>query len=425
MKLQFSSCTPAVALLAALAIPVPSAPQEAQQGRPLPHYTITDLGTLGGTFSAASGINNEGEVVGASSLAGDTLFRVFLWRKGEMTDLGTLGGANSIDLGPNPINNRGSVVGSANTANPDPNGEDFCFDLASNICLPFVWQNRLMTPLPLFGGVNGAAFESNNQGQIVGAAENSTQDPTCEPPQVLQVRAAIWEQNHIRALPPFPGDPDATAVAINDKGQVVGVSGPCTLIMGNSRHALLWENGRTIDLGNLGGATGNIPGQINNRGQIVGQSGTPDGFVHAFLWENGIMSDLGTLPGSPISQALGINEKSQIVGFAQDANGDESSSIALLWEDSVLIDLNTLIPADFPWFLQEAFSINDRGQIVGHMVDKRTGEIIHAFLATPVEGGETAPTSALGNANYRPRVMLPENVRRVLEHRRSFGTEAR
>jgi probable HAF family extracellular repeat protein len=97
------------------------------------------------------------------------------------------------------------------------------------------------------------------------------------------------------------------------------------------------------------------------------------------------MTDLGTLSDSrPISQALGINEKGQIVGFAQNASSDESSSIALLWENGRLMDLNTLIPADFPWFLEEAFSINDRGQIVGHMVNKATGEI-HAFVATPIQ----------------------------------------
>jgi probable HAF family extracellular repeat protein len=147
-------------------------------------------------------------------------------------------------------------VGSANTTASDPNGEDFCGDLDNDICLAFVWQRGIMKPLPLLGGVNGAAFQSNNRGQIVGAAENSTHDPTCQPPQVLQVRAAIWEKGEIKELPPFPGDPDATADAINDKGQIVGSSGPCTLIIGNSFHALLWENGRVIDLGNLGGSTG-------------------------------------------------------------------------------------------------------------------------------------------------------------------------
>jgi probable HAF family extracellular repeat protein len=419
MKSKTLTYITAMTLFAALAIPVRLAAQEQKKGPP--RYTITDLGTLGGTFSAASGVNNEGAVLGASSLPGDTVVRVFIWQNGVMTDLGTLGGPNSIDLGPNPINNRGAVVGSSNTSTPDPNGEDFCFDPASLVCLPFVWQHGVMTPLPLLGGINGAAFQLNNRGQIVGAAENSTPDPTCEPPQVLQLRAVIWEKGQVRELPPFLGDPDATAGAINDKGQAVGSSGPCTLIFGNSFHALLWQNGRAIDLGNLGGATGNIAIQINNRGQIVGQSGRSDGFVHAFLWENGVMADLGALSGShPISQALGINEKGQVVGFAQDANGDESSSIALLWQNGILTDLNSLIPADSPWFLQEAFSINDRGQIVGHMFNTTTGEV-HGFLATPVPGSESAPPAAQGEIRESPTVILPGSIRQLLERRLGFA----
>ena len=418
MKSRILTC---MIVFTSLAVPGgPAAQEQQQQNTDKPQrYAITDLGTLGGTFSAASGVNNEGDVVGASTLLGDTVVRVFLWRRGVMSDLGTLGGLNSIDLGLNPISNRGAVVGSSNTATPDPNGEDFCFDPASNICLPFVWRHGVMTPLPLFGGVNGAAFQSNNRGQIVGAAENQIHDPTCAPPQVLQLRAALWEKGQIRELPPFPGDPDAFAGAINDKGQIVGGSGPCTITMGNIFHALLWENDTLIDLGNLGGSTGNGANQINNREQVVGQSGTPDGFVHAFLWKNGVMTDLGTLPGLPISQALGINEKGQIVGFAQDATGDESSSVALLWQDGKLIDLNTLISADSPWFLQEAFSINDRGQIAGHMFNRETNEV-HAFVATPLEGGESSALAVRENYE-RPNATLSEDVVHLLQQRGRFG----
>ncbi|HEY5730708.1 MAG TPA: hypothetical protein VIS72_11690, partial [Anaerolineales bacterium] len=52
-----------------------------------------------------------------------------------------------------------------------------------------------------------------------------------------------------------------------------------------------------VDLGILGGDSSRAQ-DINERGQIVGESTNPSGDTHAFLWKNGVMIDLGTLGGS-------------------------------------------------------------------------------------------------------------------------------
>ena len=410
MKSTTLKCITTMTLFAALMAPVQLAAQHTR-------YTVTDLGTLGGTFSFAGGINNRGSVEGFSTLPGDTASHAFLWQNGAMTDLGTLGGPNS--LAEFPPSESDKVGGGAETSTRDPLGEDFCFFGTNLICLPFLWQKGVMTPLPTLGGNNGTATEVNSRGQVSGVAEIASPDPTCDPsitPQVLQAKPVMWSGS-VHELSTFAGDPDGQALAINDIGQAVGSSGSCSMAQ---HHAMLWQNGRATDLGNLGGTRHNVAEDINNQGQVVGISGLPantDLSFHAFLWQNGVMRDLGTLPGDVASAADGINSKGQVVGGSFDINGNDR---AFLWQNGVMTDLNTLIPAGSPLFLIEATgTINSRGQIAGIALQISTGEV-HAFLATPSNGfaaSENATPTARGETSTNPKVVLPENVRKMLERR--------
>ncbi len=376
-------------------------------------YTVTDLGTLGGTFSFAGGLNNKALVEGASTLLGDTEIHAFLWSKGVMTDLGTLGGPNSLAI--SAPNESGEAAGFAETSTPDPNGEDGCGSGTHLICLPFLWQNGVMTSLPTLGGNNGHAISVNNRGQVVGAAEITTPDPTCIAPQVLGFEPVLWENGQVQQqLPTVSGDPDGVACGINDEGQAAGSSGNCTTAF----HALLWENGTATDLGNLGGTMNNLAIDINNQGQAVGLSNLPgDTTFHGFLWQSGVMTDLGTLPGDVGSVAIGINSKTQVTGLSFDASGNLR---AFLWQNGVMTDLNTLIPAGSPLSLLQAHDINPRGQIAGLALQISTGEL-HAFLATPTNGSSASATGTPGTQAESPKVILPENVRKLLWQRLGFG----
>jgi probable HAF family extracellular repeat protein len=443
MKSSTLMCITTVIVFAVLAMPVRLAAQDQQEHhKKQTHYAVKDLGTLGGTFSLAGGLNDKGQVEGYATLPHDTATHAFLWRNGVMTDLGTLGGPNSTAAF-RPSEKR-EVGGYAETSSPDPNGEDFCGFGTHLICLAFVWHKGVMTPLPTLGGNNGAAHGFNNRGQVVGFAENTTKDPTCVAPQVLQFKPVVsekdWDKDDVQELPTFPGDPDGDALAINDKGQAAGTSGNCAR---PNFHALLWQRDEVesqnedardrwtvADLGNLGGTKNNVPLDINNESQVVGFSDLRgDTTNHAFLWtkEDG-MQDLGTLPGDAFSVADGINDEGQVVGGSSDIHGNGR---AFLWQNGVMTDLNTLIPVGSPLFLFEATgTINSRGQIAGFAVQKSTGQV-HAFLATPCdeeqadnegcENGAEGTTAVRGAISQRLRVVLPENVRKLLQQRLRFG----
>ena len=404
MKSRILGSLGGIVASAALAASTLSGQQQPAQAQ---SYVVTDLGTLGGTFSVGFSVNNKDWVAGTSALPGGQVQHAFVWQNGVMTDLGTFGGANSSATF--PLNESGELPGAAETSTPDPLGEEFCDFLGFTdhlICLPFIWHTGVMTPLPTLGGNNGVANEINNQGQAVGAAENTLLDPTCQS-STLQLKPVLWEKGEVHGLPTLPGDLDGAVNAINDLGQAVGFSG--TGVCANEfLHAVLWQNGTVTDLGNLGGTTGNNPQDINNQSQVVGASNLPGDLTsHAFLWQSGIIRDLGTLPGDFSSYAGSINNNSQVVGQSCDAN---FNCRAFFWENGVMTDLNTLTLAGSPLFLVIAFGINSSREISGLGITS-AGEA-HAFLATPDNG-------SAGGA--KPKLALPENLRQFIQQRLHRG----
>jgi probable HAF family extracellular repeat protein len=387
-------------------------------------YRVEDLGTLGGTFAVSFGLNDRGWVDGQANLPGDAMSHAFLWRRGVMTDLGTLGGPNSAA---SALNERGQIVGGAETPMQDPNQENDCFFGTTFQCLPFILRHGKMAALPTLGGTNGFANWINNRGQVIGYAENKMADATCSPGggQVLQIEPVQWEEGEIHQLPTFVGDPDGVALAINDEGQTVGTSGNCfTSSTGIQVHAVLWQEcGAVIDLGNLGGTQSNIAEGINNHTQVVGYSGRSDGTINAFLWQEGTITDLGTVAGDMNSYGYAINDNGQVVGTSVNASGNPR---AFLRHHDMLTDLNTLIPADSPLFLLDAYNINERGDIAGDALQIATGEV-HAYLARRCEADDSedegcrdraaVPSEALGQSNGNKRVIVPENVRTLVRER--------
>lgn len=367
--------------LVALALMPAGGPSAQRLPARLPaHYTVVRLGTLGGTMSHSSNINRKLQVIGNATLSGG-LAHAVLWGDRGKIDLGTLGGPNSIGWG---ITKFGEVSVQSETSTPDPFKEGWCGTLNGLTCRMFVLREGRRFVLPTLGGNNSASVNMNDRGQLAGYTETGERHLHCAAPQVLDVQAVVWERDgEIRRLPPLAGDVYAVAVDISDRGESVGLSGPvCKLSFFAAAHAVLWRDGRVINLGSLGGAYGNIPESINNRGQVVGLADLPgDHTNHAFLWQDGVMHDLGTLPGDFSSAAFRINDAGLVSGQSCDAS---ANCRAFLWQDGVMTDLNTLIPRSANLQLLYAYVGRGAGrEITGDALNLHSGQV-RAYRATPI-----------------------------------------
>ncbi|HXJ59181.1 MAG TPA: DUF3466 family protein [Verrucomicrobiae bacterium] len=203
------------------------------------------------------------------------------------------------------------------------------------------------------GPLDGAASVAsavNNSGQIVGYA-NTTSNTF--------YHAAFWSNGGNTSLDQgsFDGD-NAAAVGLNNSNQIVGYA----YLAGNTvSHAAVWANhdGGPIDLGSLGGSS--VASSVNNSGQIVGYSATPTNWQRALFWPN---ANSPALPlgsfGGLYDEAFAINDSGQIVGDASAAG--TGSRRAALWNNSSSAprDLGTLGLEQ-----STAWAINKSGQIVG------------------------------------------------------------
>jgi len=239
---------------------------------------MQDLGTLGGPDAHGEFINERSQVAGISftdsavnPATGVPTTHPFLWEGGKMTDLGTLGGTYSKPYG---LNNRGQVVGASSLR-----GDVGCNGFFDNCeTHPFLWKNGSLLDLGTLGGSGGFAQAVNDLGEIVGAANNQNDQA---------LLAFVWKKGVMTNLGALQGDDCSWAKAINLRGQIVGTSFSCAVGV-PSENAALWEDGAAISLNRFvpPGSDLHLTGDdmyINDRGDIAGTAVLPNGELRAFL----------------------------------------------------------------------------------------------------------------------------------------------
>jgi probable HAF family extracellular repeat protein len=334
-----------VTLIAALVAAPMAQPARAASG-----YTITVIPAAPGTNNASpTSINAQGVVVGvlfSKDASDSTIVDAFAYQNGKTSLLPRIGSRSYADA----VNASGVVVGSS-------------IDQAASQSQAVKWENGQGVILPGFGS-DSAAYSINDKGDLAGSATVSASGANW-------THAVAWINGAVTDLGTLGGD-SSEASSINASGQIAGASGTKagagSLLLDDTAHAFLWTNGVMTDLGTLGGDSSSATA-LNDKGQIVGWSGTTPGggalafdpSARAFVWDSGQMVNLGGLPGGSISSAASINNNGVIVGYAIDAQNQQR---AVVWENGEIVDLNTLIPADSGLTLNAAYDINDAGQIV-------------------------------------------------------------
>lgn len=357
-----------------------------------PVYSVLDIGSLGGSITEASGINNNGDIVGQAELpssnSGSGAMHAFVYHhaSGSFVDLGTPGGSASMAMS---INDSGTIT-----------GEIFGTQARhGTLWFPVAWLSDgglqlLAGPYPNGDGVFVSTNDISSAGVIIGQGYIN---------DVAGYRAVWYKNGTIANLGTLGGD-TSDGGSISPQGvyiagtSAVRGSSPATNEL--PTHAFLYRNGTRTDLGALASGTYSTAAGVNNNGVVVGSSEigqtgscTPSPYnpliTHAFVSQNGTMTDLGNLANSTPcnSAAEAINDTGEIVGRSDAiTTGNVQVERAFLYSGGQLLSVTFLDWGDPAWGfvkLTDAVGINCNGWIAANGFDTRNPNVFRAYLLIP------------------------------------------
>jgi probable HAF family extracellular repeat protein len=303
-------------------------------------------------------LNDRGDVVGGQ----------YVWNSGNLTDLKSQLGVTNTTFAAKAINNSGQILGDGLVVSQPATDAPFTPTLSSDRV--FLTDGKTVSQISLNASCVGyacpttTAIDINDRGQILYG---------------VQVPSGSFSQGQNPDGSKFTFNGGQLATGINNQSQIAGQR------FGSGRSGPgvgIFEEEQTLVL--TGTVYCPIPTDcfpretvakgINDRGQVVGYGPIDVAFsspLRALFWadpkRHTVGQDLGTLGGSSgyfsfSSVANSINNSSQIVGYSYTPDGEQR---AVIWEDGVLVDLNTQLPIEAGWTLSSATRINNAGQIIG------------------------------------------------------------
>ncbi|MCM5679565.1 PEP-CTERM sorting domain-containing protein [Schlegelella sp. S2-27] len=329
-----------------------------------PRYTADVIGESG-PRAIGSALNEEGQVTGWLEAGPGSAQQAFVWgRQTGLLGLGTLGGTSSMAR---DINDRGQIVGS--------------YQLANGRSHAFIYDQGAVRALDTPGALSSWANGINAGGQMTGTVELADGVP----------RPFVHDGSTMQIV-------DGTdcchrANAINDLGDIVGSSQASVWSYPN---AFAYRGGQFTNLGTLPGGMMSWAYDINNRGQVVGTAEYGDLF--GFIWnpESQQMHRIDSFEAGVLTRsAMAINEHGDVVGRLTDHSGARDG--AYLLSDGKVVDLQGLLDPTVSarWVLNDAYDINDRGQILVSAYDPSSWDY-RTLLLTPVPEPETVVLMSAG-----------------------------
>ena len=344
-----------------------------------PQYQIFDIGVVdvGDAFSQGFGVSPAGIAVGRSIRNDGS--HAFTWTiQGGIVGLPDLAGRSYCVS--NSANDSGIVVGTGATT---------AFGSGR---LPVIWQNGVVSQLPLPVGQTLGDANSVNTSNVAVGSVNAGSDQ----------RGVIYNGGSATIITQTTtnGSFFLTAFGINDSGRIVGQGIDPQNAARNV--GIVYDIGQSMafEVGALPGHNGALAFGVSNNGYVVGSSMQNQGSGLPFIWSeaNGMVA-IPLAPDTSLGQAEGVNSSGWVVGTDGGA-----FAVPFLYDGTNTYRLQDLIPGNSGWDLSmntssSAEAISENNIIVGTGVhDGAT----HAYAMVPVAPTPTPTPSPSPTPSVTP-----------------------